>query len=194
MTGLIYLVRLQVFLGVVALGFENMQEYTHHSCNWVFVLTPPLEWNRAVTFRELFIPQGHSTRDVWICQESDRKTETTIHTSRSCRVLAVSKGNSHGLFPLGKNRKGLRAFSHPSTARSRAGSQGNTGTPIELSAVFSFRKHNDNNAVRTTSEAPVMYQLLCYEVYTHRLRCSKWSYRTGRVLTLQMNQAPNIKR
>lgn len=132
MTGPIYFVRLQVFLGVVALGFETMQEYTHHSCNWVFVVTPPLEWNRAVTFSELFIPQGHSTRDVWICQGSDRKTETTTHTSRSCRVLAVSKRNSHGLFPLGKNRNALRAFSHLSTARSRAGSQGNTELPLNL--------------------------------------------------------------
>lgn len=183
-----------MFLGVVALGFESMQEYTHHSGNWAFVVTPPLEWNRTVTFSEFFIPQGHSTRDVWICQDSHRKTETTTHTSRSCRVLAVSKRNPHGLFPLGKNRNGLRAFSHLSTARSKAGSQGNTGTPIKLSAIFSFRNHNDNNAVFATFETPVMCQLLCYEVYTHWLRGSKWSDRPGSVLTLQMHRALNIKR
>lgn len=74
------------------------------ACNWVFVLTLPLEWYHAVTFSEPFTPQGYSTRDFWICLHSARETEATIRTSHSCRALAVSEG-SHWLFYSGEEQE-----------------------------------------------------------------------------------------
>ena len=131
-------------------------------CTWVFVLISPLQWNGTVTVSELFIPRGHSSM-FWICQDSDRKAEVTTHTSHCYRALPVSKRNSHWLFLLGKNRNILRAFSHClSMARSRTGNQDkNKNTQLLLNgAIFSFRNHNDNNAIFAIYEVPVMYQAL----------------------------------
>lgn len=154
------------------------------ACNWVFVLTFPLKWNQAVTFRELVIHFPRALHRVLL------SLPASTHTSHPSRAAVVSKRSPHCLFPLGKNRRVLRTFLIFSPWQGQGQEVRETmKLPLNSMSSFILQSYSSNNAVFGTYEVPVMCQVLFCNVYTHWLKCSEWPYKTGSVLTLQMNWA-----